>query len=194
MDQKKISKRYQITEYCHQFLKEHIRENDKCIDATAGNGSDTLFLCEQVGPGGKVYAFDIQEQALEHTKERLQSAGCDDRAVLIHAGHEKMEEYVKEEVRAIVFNFGYLPGGDHRIATKVETSLLAIRKGMELLCPEGIMSLCIYSGGDTGYEEREQILKFLKELDSNRWLVIATEYFNRKNHPPMPVFVIRMKE
>lgn len=192
MEQEKIRKRYQITEYCHHFLKEHIQENDRCIDATAGNGCDTVFLCEQVGTGGKVYAFDIQKQALEHTRERLQSAGCDDRAVLILAGHEKMAEYVKEEVEAIIFNFGYLPGGDHQIATKAETSLLAIRQGMELLRPGGVMSLCVYSGGDTGYEERKQILQFLKELDSNRWLVIATEYLNRKNHPPMPIFVIRI--
>lgn len=193
MDRKDIRKKYQITEYCHQFLKEHIRENDICIDATAGNGFDTEFLCSLTGPGGRVYAFDIQQQALEHTKERLQGAGYDDCAVLISASHERMAEYVKEEVGAVVFNFGYLPGGDHRIATTGETSVAAIRQGMELLRTGGVMSLCIYSGGDTGYEEKEQILGFLQELDPKKWLVIATEYLNRKNHPPMPVFVIRMK-
>lgn len=192
MDIKEIRKRYQITEYCHQFLKEHIRENDCCIDATAGNGFDTEFLCEMVGANGRVYAFDIQEQALKHTKERLQSAGYDNRAVLILAGHEKMADYVKEKVGAIVFNFGYLPGGDHRIATTGETSLKGIRAGMNLLRVGGVMSLCVYSGGDTGYEEKEQVLQFLRELDTKKWLVIATEYYNRKNHPPMPVFVIKM--
>lgn len=193
MEQRNIKSQYQITEYCHRFLREHIRENDRCIDATAGNGCDTEFLCSLTGAGGRVYAFDIQEQALQRTRERLQSAGYEDRAVLIHAGHEKMTEYIKEEVQAVAFNFGYLPGGDHTIATCAETSLQAVEQAMELLCPGGVMSLCIYSGGDTGYEERECLLAFLKNLDSKKWLVIATEYLNRKNHPPMPVFVIRME-
>lgn len=193
MDKKEIRKQYQITEYCHQFIKMHIGENDRCIDATAGNGCDTEFLCGLVGAGGKVYAFDIQEQALEHTRERLQSAGYEDRAVLILDGHEHMADHVKEEVGAVVFNFGYLPGGDHSIATAGKTSLEAIRQGMELLRTGGVMSLCIYNGGDTGYEEKELILDFLRELDAKKWLVIATEYFNRKNNPPMPVFVMKLE-
>lgn len=192
MDRKEIREQYQITEYCHRFLKEHIGENDRCIDATAGNGYDTEFLCRLVGPNGKVYAFDIQEQALRHTRERLQGADCEDRAVLILAGHETMAEYVTEEVSAIVFNFGYLPGGDHQIATKAGTSLAAIRQGMGLLQVGGVMTLCIYSGGDTGYEEKERIMGFLRKVDSKKWLVIASEYWNRKNDPPMPVFVIRL--
>lgn len=193
MEIKEIRKQYQITEFCHHFLQMHVCENDRCIDATAGNGYDTEFLCKLVGPEGKVYAFDIQEDALNHTKERLHSAGIIDRAVLIHAGHEQMKEYVQEEVGAVVFNFGYLPGGDHTIATKADTSIQAIKQGMDLLRVGGIMSLCIYSGGDTGFDEREQILTFLKQLDAKKWLVIASEYYNRSNHPPMPVLVIRMK-
>ena len=98
--------------------------------------------------------FDIQDAALEYTKERLEKSGLAERAVLIRDGHERMGYYVKEEVAAIMFNFGYLPGADHAVATKAETSLAAIRCGMELLKVGGVMSLCIYSGGDTGYEER----------------------------------------
>ena len=63
---------------------------------------------------------------------------------------------------------------------------------MELLKTGGVISLCIYSGGDTGYEERDALLHFLKELDSRKWLVIAASYYNRKNDPPLPVFVIRL--
>lgn len=193
MEIREIREMYQITEFCHHFLQMHIEEGDSCIDATAGNGYDTEFLCSLVGENGTVYAFDIQEEALLHTKERLDGAGYGDRAVLFHTGHERMQEYVKEEVGAVVFNFGYLPGGDHKIATKAETSIEAIRQGMHFLRIGGVMSLCIYSGGDTGFEERERILAFLKELDPKKWLVVASEYYNRKNHPPMPVLVIRMK-
>lgn len=116
-----------------------------------------------------------------------------ERAVLIEDGHEHMKEYIKEPVSAIVFNFGYLPGGSHQIATRPETSIAAVRQGLELLKPGGIMSLCIYSGRDTGYEEKDTLLQLLKELDPEKWLVIASSYYNRKNDPPLPVFVIRLK-
>lgn len=188
-----MRKRFQITEYCHHFLEEFISENDICIDATAGNGNDTEFLCRKVGAQGKVYAFDIQKEAIENTKKRLEEAGLLDRAELILDGHEKMKAYVKEEAAVIVFNFGYLPGGDHQIATRAETSIQAIEEGLSLLKLNGIMNLCIYSGGDTGYEERDGILSYLKELDSKKWLVIMSSYYNRKNDPPIPVFIIRVK-
>lgn len=188
-----MRKRFQITEYCHHFLEEFIAEGDICIDATAGNGNDTEFLCRSVGDAGKVYAFDIQKDAIDHTRARLEEAGISERAELILDGHEKMATYVKEEVSVIVFNFGYLPGGDHQIATKPLTSIPAIEAGLSLLKVNGIMNLCIYSGGDTGYEERDEILSYLKELDSRKWLVIMSSYYNRKNDPPIPVFIIRIK-
>ena len=188
-----MKRSYQITEYCHRFLEDYIAEGSRCIDATAGNGGDTEFLCRQVGKSGKVYAFDIQEEALRHTKERLCRSGYDGRAVLILDGHESMAEHVREEVDAVVFNFGYLPGGDHRIATTPKTSLEGVRQAMGLIKKGGIISLCIYSGGDTGDEERDALLGFLKKLDSKKWLVIVNCYYNRENYPPLPVFVIRLK-
>ncbi len=185
--------RFQITEYCHHFLEEYVRENDCCIDATAGNGNDTEFLCRMVGEGGKVYAFDVQEEAIRQTRLRLENAGLTARASLIPDGHENMAKYVQEEASAVVFNFGYLPGGDHKVATRPETSLIAVEQGLGLLKKGGVMSLCIYSGGDTGYEEKEALLSYLKELDSKKWLVLVNSYYNRKNDPPLPVFVIRLK-
>ncbi|MDY5846598.1 MAG: class I SAM-dependent methyltransferase [Bariatricus sp.] len=185
--------RFQITEYCHHFLKEYIQENDCCVDATAGNGNDTEFLCQMVGEGGKVYAFDVQEEALKNTRERLQREGLEKRTVLIHDGHEKLLDYVKEEIAAVVFNFGYLPGGDHRISTKAETSIRAVEQGLSLLKKGGVMSLCIYSGGDTGYEEKHALLSYLQGLDSKKWLVLVHSFYNRKNDPPLPVFIIRLR-
>ena len=187
-----MKRSYQITEFCRRFLQDYIAENDCCVDATAGNGNDTEFLCRMAGTGGKVYVFDIQAEALEHTRNRLETAGLLSRAVLIRDGHEHMLDHVKEPVSEIVFNFGYLPGGDHRIATRPETSIRAVSQGLELLKPGGIMSLCIYSGGDTGYEERDALLEFLKELDSGKWLVIVSSYYNRRNDPPLPAFIIRL--
>ena len=188
-----IREKYQITEYCHHFLRDYIREGDICVDATAGNGSDTEFLCRLAGESGKVYAFDVQEQAVRSTEERLERAGLRDRAELICARHERMKEFVKERAAAVVFNLGYLPGGDHAVATKADTTLRAAEQALELLKPGGVVSLCIYSGGDTGYEERDTLLSWLRELDPRRWLVIVNCYYNRRNDPPLPVFIIRLE-
>lgn len=186
-------KNYQITEWCHHFIRDHVKEGDICIDATAGNGNDTKLLCELVGKHGRVYAFDIQEQAVEYTKECLTKAGLEERAKVLLDSHENMAEYVEaESVSCITFNFGYLPGGDHNLATKKESSIAAIYEGLRLLKKGGIMSLCIYSGGDSGFEERDAILEELKKMDGKRYLVIVSSYYNRPNHPPIPVLIIKL--
>lgn len=187
-------KKYQITEWCHHFMENHVKEGDFCIDATAGNGNDTLFLCQLVGETGKVLAFDIQKEAVEHTKQRLSDAGIEEWAQVLLDSHTNMYKYVKREsVDCIVFNFGYLPGGDHQLATKADTSVEAIRQGLELLKVGGMMSLCIYSGGDSGFQERDAILSFLKSLDTKRYLVILSAYYNRPNNPPIPVMILKLK-
>lgn len=185
-------KNYQITEWCARFIREHVKEGDVCIDATAGNGNDTLLLCELAGKTGKVFAFDIQEQAVKRTKERVEECGYKNVRVLLES-HVRMGDYVQEEeASCIVFNFGYLPGGDHTLSTKKESSIEAVRKGLSLLKKGGLMSLCIYSGGDSGFEERDAILDYVQTLDAKRYLVIVTAYFNRPNHPPLPVMILKL--
>ncbi len=186
-------KNYQITEWIHHFVKEQVREGDICIDATMGNGYDTSFLAELVGEQGKVYAFDVQEIAVDNTRERLLKNGVLSRYELILDSHENMRQYIKEEsISCIMFNFGYLPGGDHTKATRASASIKAIKEGLSLLEKKGLMTLCIYSGGDTGFEERDAILSYIRELDSKKYLVIQTEYINRKNNPPIPVLIIKL--
>ncbi len=186
-------KSYQITEWCRYFIKEHVKEGDFCIDATAGNGNDTLLLCELVGESGNVIAFDIQEKAIENTKKRLEEHQVSKRAQVVLESHEHMKAYAKEaSVDCITFNFGYLPGGDHDLATKKESSITAIQEGLSLLKKGGMMSLCIYSGGDSGFEERDAILAFLRQLDSKKYLVIVSEYYNRPNNPPIPVMIVKL--
>lgn len=170
----------QITDWCHEIFERFVPAGGVYIDATMGQG--------------QVWAFDIQEKALELTRELLEREGMDKRARLILCGHEHMDRYLEpERVDGICFNFGYLPGGDHRIATRPETSVAAVEQGLKLLKPGGMMSLCIYSGGDTGFEERDALLAFLRELPSRQYTVIQTPYYNRSGHPPLPVFVFRQK-
>ena len=186
-------RKYQITEWCLRFIREHVKEGDICIDATAGNGNDTLALCQLVGESGKVYAFDIQEQAVLNTKKRLADHGVENRAEVLLESHTNMNQYVgADSVSCITFNFGYLPGGDHNLATKKESSIAAIHEGLRLLKKGGMMSLCIYSGGDSGFEERDAILEELKTLDGKKYLVILSQYYNRPNNPPIPAMIIKM--
>ena len=105
-----------------------------------------------------------------------------------------MADHVKpDSVSCIVFNFGYLPGGDHSLATRSETSIQALEQSLTLLKKGGLLSLCIYSGGDSGFEERDALLAWLKKLDSHNYLVIRNDYYNRPNNPPIPVLVIRLR-
>lgn len=182
----------QITDWCHQIIRSVARKDGLYIDATMGKGHDTKLLCELAGEQGSVLAFDIQSEAVHATEKLLQKEGLQDRATLLLTGHEHMDEYAQtESADVICFNFGYLPGGDHTIATKTQTSLEAIEKGLNLLKHGGMMSLCIYSGGDTGFEEKDAILQYVKELNPKEYTVIVNEYYNRENNPPIPVFIFK---
>lgn len=184
---------YQITEWCHHFIELQVRPGDHCIDATMGNGHDTELLCRLVGAGGQVLAFDIQKTALWNTAKRLQESGAPDNYRLILDSHSHMEQYADaDSISCIVFNFGYLPGGDHALATRPDTSIAAIEQGLRLLKKGGLMSLCIYSGKDSGFEERDALLAFLKELDPKKYLVVLSSYYNRPNDPPVPVLVRKL--
>ena len=182
----------QITRWCHEIMRSQAPEGGFYIDATMGKGKDTLFFCRLAGELGHVLAFDIQQEALRLTGRLLEEHGVRERAELYLDGHEHMDRYAKPEtVDAICFNFGYLPGGDHAVATSADTSVAAIKKGLEILKHGGMMSLCIYSGGDTGFEEKEEILRCLRVLPAQDYTVIVNEYYNRGNNPPMPVFVFK---
>ena len=177
-------KNYQITQWCAAFIRQQVQEGDFCIDATMGNGNDTLLLSQLCGKSGKVLAFDIQEQALAATKEKLTAGHAPENYTLLLESHANMAEYATpDSVSCIVFNFGYLPGGDHSLATRGETSIQALTQALTLLKKGGMISLCIYSGGDSGFEERDQILDWLKNLDSHQYLVIKSDYYNRPNNP-----------
>lgn len=182
----------QITNWCHKIMKSCVEENGIYVDATMGNGHDTKFLCELAGLSGHVYAFDIQDMALVNTKKRLEEAGLLERATLIKDSHEKMRAYLEgKKPDLICFNFGYLPGGDHQLATKADTSLKAIEEGLDLLKHGGFMCLCIYSGKDTGYDEKDKIKAYLEDLPSKQYTIIWNTYLNRVNDPPIPVFIFK---
>lgn len=184
----------QAVVWCRHMMREYIRPGALCIDATMGNGNDTEYLCRMAGESGRVLAFDIQKEALAHTRERLSNALDFCNYELILDTHSRMKEYVSAgSADVIVFNLGYLPGGGHAVATKPDTTLEALTQSLALLKPGGMVSICIYSGGDSGFAERDAVLRWLGALDGRRYLALVTQYYNRPNHPPIPAMVVRLK-
>lgn len=176
----------------HKIIEEKVCRGNFCIDATAGRGHDTVFLCGLVGEEGRVLAMDIQQDAVDSTRVLLQEKGYDQIAQVVLDSHSNIDRYAQPEtVDCITFNFGYLPGGDHNIFTTPATSIPAIEKGLELLKPGGLMSLCVYYGGDSGFEEKDALMQFFKTIDSKRFTVLITEFANRPNNPPIPVFILK---
>ncbi len=174
----------------HDFIRANVHSGDICIDATAGRGRDTALLCELVGENGHVFAFDIQEEAIESTAELLRSQNLNNRAELICDGHENMEKYTEAgTVSCVVFNFGRLPGGDPLIFSKAETSVKAIDAALRLLKSEGVLCLCIYYGSFNGYDERDALLQHLQSLDDRKYTVLLSEFVNRHGEPPLLAFV-----
>ena len=145
------------TELVHSIINGRIGAGAFCIDATAGRGRDTAYLCELVGPCGRVIAFDIQQEAVDSTNALLAARGL--RAEVHLDSHSNMANYAEPEtVDCIVFNLGWLPGGDHRIFTHADTSFAAISAGLELLKKGGLMCVTIYHGGATGFESGTRCL------------------------------------
>lgn len=162
----------------HDVLKEAVQKGDTVIDATMGNGHDTLFLCELVGEEGRVIAFDVQSQAVESTRQRLAENNMLDRATLYCKGHQHMDESSAQDVAAIVFNLGWLPGGDKSITTLWETTKVALEKALSLLKKHGVLLLCAYPGHAEGDRERSEVKDFLASLPPQQYNVLHQKFLN----------------
>ncbi len=161
-----------------------IKEGALAVDATAGNGYDTVFLAEKVGPEGHVYAFDVQQEALDHTYKRLKQKHLEKRVTLLRKSHEHLHLHVPDRAAVIMYNLGYLPGGNRRITTKHDTTLVSLKQALNLLLPGGVISVVLYPGHREGAEEKEIIIPFCKQLDSNRYEIIGSRLLNREQSPP----------
>lgn len=175
-------------ELSHRLVKELCPHPGLSIDATCGNGYDTQFLCSL---GGQVIALDIQPQAVENTRRRLEKEEYSNARVLLldHAHLDQVAE--KERADCILFNFGWLPGGDHTIHSQRERSISALQKALELLRPGGVLSAVLYSGEGIGSSEKEGILQFLESLPLTRYTVIVCHYANYASTAPLPCIVVK---
>ncbi|MFC6039132.1 class I SAM-dependent methyltransferase [Paenisporosarcina macmurdoensis] len=180
-----------VLPYAKTLLKSTVSPGDIVIDGTAGNGHDTLFLAELVGSTGHVYAFDVQQAAIEATLLRV--ADWQDNVTVIHAGHETISSYVTKEISAAVFNLGYLPGKDHSIITQPHTTIEAIESCLHLLKVNGLIVLVVYHGHEGGDKEREDLLNYVSNLPQSFVHVLKYEFVNQQNHPPFVLVIEKMK-
>lgn len=178
-----------VTDLNKVLLEDVINEGDIVIDATMGNGYDTKYLAEKVGENGLVYSFDVQEEAIKSTKKRLEKAELIDRVNLILDGHQNMDMYVNKEVSCVIFNLGYLPRAKHQVITKPETTLEAIKKSLELLKPNGVVSIAIYTGHEGGMEECDEVFGYVSKLDQSEYSVLNCNFVNQINHPPRLIMI-----
>ncbi len=176
----------------HKFISEHLSPGAFCIDATAGRGRDTVFLASLCGKTGKVLAFDIQKEAIESTRALVKQEGYEDTVTVICDSHSNMARYAdKNSADAIMFNLGWLPGGDHSIFSRPETSIPALDAALEILKPGGVMSVCVYHGKNCGTMEKDALTEYFKTIDNKRFTVITLEFSNRTGEIPVPVFILK---
>lgn len=179
-----------LTELAHDAVRAVLRPGDIAIDATCGNGHDTRFMAELVGPTGEVLALDIQEKALQRTAEELARFP----QVRYHnADHSEMlfDWYDRWDfVGAVMFNLGYLPGGDKSITTQPRTTVQGIRMALALLRFGGILTVIAYPGHAGGAEETEAVAKLLSELSPTEFTLQETRGEHDKPTSPR-LFVVR---
>lgn len=168
-----------------KIMNYYIKDGHIALDCTVGNGKDTLNLVRLVGEKGKVYGFDIQEKAIINTEKKLQKLNLDKNVILINDGHENIDKYIYENIDFIVYNLGYLPGGDKNIKTKALTTVKSIKKALSLLNNNGLLLITCYIGHDGGKEEQEAVENFLESLDQRRYNVLKFKFINQRNNPPI---------
>lgn len=167
----------------HRCLSVCLKPGCIAVDATAGNGKDTLYLAQLVTPGGHVYGFDIQPAAIQATSELLTKHGFIDNVSLINAGHEKLKDFVTGQVDAVLFNLGYLPGGNHEIVTRPESTVSAVKQAVNLLKPGGVVLLVVYTGHPEGVREQDALEAVLYDLEKDRFCVGKLDFMNREKAP-----------
>jgi 16S rRNA C1402 N4-methylase RsmH len=183
--------------WSHFFLAEVLEDGDAALDLTAGGGQDTLFLARQVGPGGKVFSFDIQEQAIERTialleKENItfcpyaeKTPRCSDVSgvYLFQSSHVRIDHFVKTGLKGVIANLGYLPGGDKKLTTLKESTLISLHKAAKLIQPGGRLVVVVYVGHPGGMEEEREVSCFFQSLAEKEWRSLKIMPGNRKNSP-----------
>lgn len=181
-----------VLQVAHQYIGKVLHTGGIAVDATIGNGNDTLFLAERVGRTGRVYGFDIQLEALKQTTKRLTEANQFSQVSLFRFGHqypwhEVLPQKEKGNIDAIMFNLGYLPHGDPAVITQPETTLLACEQAKDWLSSHGVMTIISYTGHQGGAVEENKLIEWARSLSTREYQVIWQRWINRAHAPSILV-------
>lgn len=176
------------TELAHFLMRQSLKPGDWAIDATVGNGHDTLILAELVGSSGRVIGFDVQDAALATAAKRVEGMP---QVKLVHAGHENLNEHLPADrhrsLAAVMFNLGYLPGAPREIMTRSKTTLAALRQALTHLKVHGLVTLILYPGHPGGEEEAEAVRSFARQLSQ---AFAVTGYARINSLRPAPELIV----
>lgn len=176
-----------IIEFAHDIIKNCVNNEDVCVDMTIGNGNDTLFLssiCKFV------YGFDIQQIALDNTSKLLKDNQKSNYQLFL-SSHDNVDKFIKEEIKAFIFNLGYLPKGDKNITTNYVSTINAINKALSLLKINGVIVLVIYPGHHEGSIESNEVKKYVSTLNQKQYDVVSYNFINQINNPPYVIVIER---
>lgn len=176
----------------HAIIKEIVQSGDLLIDATCGNGHDTLFMAELVGNDGKVWAFDLQEKAINKSKKLLADNDLEDRVIFIKDNHINISQYLSDKVSACMFNLGYLPGGNHTLISEADTTFVAVKNVLNILKKGGVLTVVSYPGHRGGQEEHEKLYQHLSCLSQKEYEVLEMRFVNQVNYPPQLIVVQKL--
>ncbi|MBM7692964.1 SAM-dependent methyltransferase [Peribacillus deserti] len=182
-----------ILPFARRLLQSAVSEGDIAVDATLGNGHDTVFLASLSGESGHVYGFDIQEAAVDHSKQRIEANNLSKQVTLFLKGHQYIQTSIPElhagKIKGAIFNLGYLPGGNKSVVTKAETTIQAVQQLLEWMAPEGIIVLVIYQGHPEGKLERDSLLSFISSIPQDMAHVLQYAFINQVNDPPFIIAI-----
>lgn len=171
----------------HQFWEKVLEQGGWAIDATCGNGYDTLCLARLIAPEAGVIGLDMQEKAIQNTKNLFKLQGQDLAQVHFFCqSHAEFPSLAKEKpIRLIVYNLGYLPGGDKSLTTLVDSTLQSIHKALDLLLPQGVVSITCYPGHSEGEREEKALQALSEQLDPKIWSSSFHSWKNRQSSPSL---------
>lgn len=166
--------------FVHKYIKSLINKEDTVVDMTVGNGNDTLFLC---GLAKKVIGFDIQDEAISRTKDKVKEYL---NVELIKDNHINIDKYINEKVKLFIFNLGYLPNSESPIITKKEDTLIAFKKAYDLLKDDGYIVITFYVGHKGGKDEYYLLDKYIKD---NHLFILETYKENKQLNEPITYII-----
>lgn len=174
------------------LLSEKVKRADFLLDATAGNGFDTLFLTETSKETARIWAFDIQEEAVATARQLLEENGRADKVHFVLDCHSRIARYIPGAIDAAMFNLGYLPKSNHTVKTSPATTVAALEQTCACLAAGGLISVVAYPGHAGGQAEYKAVTDFLANLPPGDFAVGCWSMLNQANCPPV-LFIVEKK-